>query len=143
MFCIFYVFCIFCAFCVFCALCVVQSLMRPAKRCGVVGEAAEFNLWHRISRRAREPAVRYIHTTHTATFIPHCPHTLCPHHMHTTRLATHISQRGWERVTFLQTYGHTTRIHSSFKGCSQLILCLTWNLAVGSSTIPHPTFEIE
>ena len=37
---------------------------------GVVGEAAEFNLWHRISSRASRLPRRYIQTT-----LPHYIHT--------------------------------------------------------------------
>ena len=118
--CVFCAFCVFNALCVFCALCVVQSLMRPAKRCGVVGEAAEFNLWHRISRRAREPAVRYIHTTHCYIHTTHCYiHTTLPTyfvpalHAYYTPCHAYITKRVVAGHILTNLWSHAYTLHSS------------------------------
>ena len=112
VFCIFYVFCVFCAFCVLCAMYVVQSLMRPAKRCGVVGEAAEFNLWHRISRRAREPAVRYIHTTHCYIHTTLPTYFVPALHAYYTPCHAYITKRVGAGHILTNLWSHAYTLHS-------------------------------
>ena len=60
-------------------LCTIRSAMSGARGSvvGVVGEAAEFNLWHRISSRARAALATFKPHTfarHTTFILPAAPH---------------------------------------------------------------------
>ena len=96
-------------------VCSAECLVWIVGRCGVVGEAAEFNLWHRISSPARAAL---------ATFIPHCPpHTFAHHTTFILSASPHIYHIEGGRM--LHSYIMVTHLHLTSRDFAQLLPYLT------------------